>query len=101
MSWEEMGENAQAAWEVLGWTEDVWDDDDADPPESDGLYWVDLNGYQKDAATNLGYVPETWDENYMRAVDSDGSAVGSDSEEGQEAPKTRSVKMKPKKSGCC
>ena len=37
-------------------------DNDGPPPESDFKDWADLSAAEKAGATNVCYLPETWDE---------------------------------------
>ncbi|CAB9524985.1 expressed unknown protein [Seminavis robusta] len=55
----------QQYYATLGWTEDSWNDE-ADPPATDGAYWPDLSQEQQDAAYELCYFRETWDEVSMQ-----------------------------------
>ena len=47
---------------ALGWTEDSWDHDNKDPPSSNNKYWDELSDREKDAADNLCYFAELWDQ---------------------------------------
>eukprot|EP00547_Thalassionema_nitzschioides_P002411 CAMPEP_0194200754 /NCGR_PEP_ID=MMETSP0156-20130528/1227_1 /TAXON_ID=33649 /ORGANISM="Thalassionema nitzschioides, Strain L26-B" /LENGTH=67 /DNA_ID=CAMNT_0038925801 /DNA_START=627 /DNA_END=830 /DNA_ORIENTATION=+ len=58
--WEELPDDVKEAAEKLGFTEEMWDDDD-EPDETD-KYWKELTDEQKTAAKKLGYDEETWNE---------------------------------------
>ena len=46
-------------YEVLGWNQDIWDEDGT-PPDSSETYWADLPMDQQEAAYNLCYWENTW-----------------------------------------
>lgn len=57
--WEELPADIQEAAELLGFNEELWDNDD-ETDECDE-WWKDLTPAQQEAATKLGYTQETWD----------------------------------------
>jgi hypothetical protein len=64
--WDELNEaGVQQHYVALGWTSGSWDEDD-DAPATDGMYWPDLSQAQQDAAYELCYFRETWDEVSMQ-----------------------------------
>lgn len=59
--WAELKEaGVQHYYEELGFSHRTWDTDTK--PETDGLYWPDLTVQQQNAAYQLGYFREVWDE---------------------------------------
>ena len=60
--WEDLEDwDLEADWEALGWDEDSWNGE-APYPESEGMDWADLTEAQREAAWNLCYFEESWDE---------------------------------------
>jgi len=47
-------------WEVLGYTERIWNGNDPSPPTAD-MYWDGLSDDEKEAADMLCYFEYTWD----------------------------------------
>eukprot|EP00546_Thalassionema_frauenfeldii_P015745 CAMPEP_0178912966 /NCGR_PEP_ID=MMETSP0786-20121207/10572_1 /TAXON_ID=186022 /ORGANISM="Thalassionema frauenfeldii, Strain CCMP 1798" /LENGTH=67 /DNA_ID=CAMNT_0020585639 /DNA_START=58 /DNA_END=261 /DNA_ORIENTATION=+ len=56
--WEELPDEAKEAAEALGYTEDMWDEDE-EPDEVD-KYWKELTKEQQEAAKVLGYDETSW-----------------------------------------
>jgi hypothetical protein len=64
--WDELRTaGVQQYYVALGWTRSSWDDED-DAPDTEGMYWPDLSQEQQDAAYELCYFRETWDEVSMQ-----------------------------------
>jgi hypothetical protein len=57
--WDELPADIQEAAKVLGYTKELWDNDE-DPDEVDE-YWKKLTPEQQAAATKLGYDKKSWD----------------------------------------
>ena len=60
LDWEELPDNAKEAATLLGYTPDMWDDDDE--PDVCDEYWKDLTPEQQAAAAVLGYDEESWND---------------------------------------
>lgn len=62
--WSDMVEyDVAEAYIALGWNERAWNSlNERDYPDSYGTEWDDLNDAEQQAAANLCYIPETWDE---------------------------------------
>jgi len=58
--WEELDDAAMDAAKVLGYTQEMWDNDE-EPEEIEDADWDDLTEEQKKAATVLGYNKKMWD----------------------------------------
>ena len=58
--WSDLPDDIQAAYEALGYDEDVWCND-GDPPASEDKDWSRLSAAEKAAASVLGYDEESWD----------------------------------------
>ncbi|CAJ1966835.1 unnamed protein product [Cylindrotheca closterium] len=56
--WEELPADIQEAAKLLGYNQELWDNDD-EPDECDE-WWKDLSSAQQDAATKLGYTEDSW-----------------------------------------
>lgn len=52
-------EDLAGYFEILGWTQDMWDNDSG-APDSDESDWLDLTLAEKDAATYICYFPDLW-----------------------------------------
>eukprot|EP01083_Nonionella_stella_P102127 290299_1 len=70
-TWEEIedtynpfGDNVQDLAEILGWTEDMWDNDtfDGDIPESECKLWVELTPEERWALRKMGWFAVSWAE---------------------------------------
>ncbi len=61
LSWTDMNGAEQKLWAVLGWDASSWEEE-TDAPDSSEEYWEDLTDEQRDAAQQLGYTQELWDE---------------------------------------
>jgi len=71
-SWDELTEEEQAAWGVLGWDEENWISDDPTMiPVSETTPWADLSAEEQEAATALGYDEASWAEIQARIPDGD------------------------------
>lgn len=60
-SWTELNPTEQWLWNVLGWNEQNWEDEEADPPASEDKDWAELTDWEREAAKRLGYDAEIWD----------------------------------------
>lgn len=60
-SWEEMSPAHRQAWEALGWTKAMWDDEISKPITAD-KDWSELSTAEQTAATDLGYTEAEWNE---------------------------------------
>jgi hypothetical protein len=58
--WEDLSEDEQALWAILGWTQELWDDDNGEVP-ADDEDWDDLSENDQAALTALGYNRRSWD----------------------------------------
>eukprot|EP00548_Thalassiothrix_antarctica_P000848 CAMPEP_0194146088 /NCGR_PEP_ID=MMETSP0152-20130528/19560_1 /TAXON_ID=1049557 /ORGANISM="Thalassiothrix antarctica, Strain L6-D1" /LENGTH=70 /DNA_ID=CAMNT_0038846509 /DNA_START=61 /DNA_END=273 /DNA_ORIENTATION=- len=58
--WEELEDEVKAAAEVLGYTQEMWDNDE-EPEDIEDEDWDDLDKKQQEAAKVLGYTKEGWD----------------------------------------
>lgn len=59
--WNEIPENAQKQWEVLGWNKTNWYGPTRTHPSSLNTPWVQLSESENSAATTLGYNQLSWD----------------------------------------
>lgn len=57
--WDELPAEAKAAAEVLGYTKEKWDNEEA--PDCENSAWEELTAEQKEAAAVLGYDQAGWD----------------------------------------
>lgn len=48
--------------EALGWNAQAWDGPASGYPESDSKAWDELDSIEQQAAANICYIPETWDQ---------------------------------------
>jgi len=60
-NWDDLPTEVKNAAEVLGWSSNMWDDDEEDP-ESYEVYWNQLAPDQQQAAVVLGYTEPSWNE---------------------------------------
>ncbi|KAL9180762.1 hypothetical protein ACHAXT_011215 [Thalassiosira profunda] len=61
--WSSFHDDLKVAIETLGWTEEMWSDNDTyGVPETENKIWIDLTPEEKAAATRMCYFKETWDE---------------------------------------
>lgn len=59
--WDELEvEGVQKYFKALGWSHQMWDE--SDEPDVFGMYWPDLSKDQQNAAYELCYFRETWDD---------------------------------------
>ncbi len=59
--WDELTEEEQGAWNVLGWDETIWaGDDPAAIPVSETTPWAELTTEEQEAAAALGYDEASW-----------------------------------------
>lgn len=62
VGWQEMSEDERNAWQILGWTDKLWElDQPAMQPPSSSKAWADLSENERAAARRLGYRSSTWD----------------------------------------
>merc|ERR1712232_1529814 len=62
MFWEELSGIEQNNWEILGWTQEGWDDESAQfRPHTSDVVWDELTKAEKRAAIALGYDAQIWD----------------------------------------
>jgi len=66
VDWDEMSEEAQRTWEVLGWTQQSWDSDNASAPRSESKDWSELSKNERSAARRLGYDESNWSSDNCR-----------------------------------
>ena len=62
--WDELSKKRQELWIELGWTPELWDNDDLlidHQPISFTKCWKDLNYIELNAAISLGFKKENWD----------------------------------------
>lgn len=60
-SWDDLKKaNVQAYYQELGYSHKAWEAQQK--PETDGMYWPDLTPTQQNAAYELGYFREVWDD---------------------------------------
>lgn len=72
IAWSDISEEEQAAWNVLGWNEMNWDNDDPTTiPASETTAWEGLTEEEQTAATTLGYDEESWAEIQARIPEGD------------------------------
>jgi hypothetical protein len=67
--WSELeAEDLTLYFEILGWTQETWDDDSEDgpEPETEELFWDELSPDQKTAALYICYFPELWNDVEIR-----------------------------------
>jgi hypothetical protein len=57
--WADLPGNVKQAAKVLGYNEELWDDDEDTPISKKS--WGELTTEQKAAAAEIGYVQGTWD----------------------------------------
>ena len=70
--WSDMvQEGVSEYYEVLGWTQAVWDEDGT-PPATDDLDWIELSTDEQEAAVNLCYTAELWDQVSLEALSTPG-----------------------------
>jgi hypothetical protein len=68
ISWQEMSEDQRKAWQVLGWTDQMWESDQpAQQPPSSSKEWVELSDNERAAAQFLGYRRGSWDNENCRS----------------------------------
>jgi len=58
-AWTDMNAAEQALWETLGWSQASWDEE-IEVPDSENKDWAELTVEEQSAASQLGYVEETW-----------------------------------------
>lgn len=72
MHWSDIAEEEQVAWNVLGWNETNWENDDPTTiPASETTAWNELTAEEQAAATRLGYDATTWAEIQARVPEGD------------------------------
>lgn len=59
MDWEDLPEEAQEAYEALGYSPTLWDEDGEASTED--AAWDELSAAEQEAATTLGYTATSWD----------------------------------------
>ena len=58
LSWADMSSKEKELWTLLGWQADKWDRNEA--PASTSKLWKYLNYQEQNAATNLGFTEDIW-----------------------------------------
>jgi hypothetical protein len=58
LSWAELSSKEQELWTLLGWQADKWDRNEA--AASTNKLWKDLNYQEQNAAANLGFTEDIW-----------------------------------------
>ena len=58
LSWADLSSKEKELWMLLGWEADKWDRNEA--PASTGKLWKDLNYQEQNAAKNLGFTEDIW-----------------------------------------
>lgn len=67
LSWADLPSHIQVAYEELGYTETLWDEDgDA---RTDSMKWADLSEAEQAAALAIGYTQELWDADVVSTLD--------------------------------
>ena len=61
VGWEEMTPAEQWLWNLLGWSQASWNEEEK-PPASEDKYWKQLSDEERYAAERLGYTKASWDE---------------------------------------
>ena len=59
-TWDELTSAEQSLWIILGWDVNSWEGATA-APASDVKLWSQLSEAERDAATELGYSQQSWD----------------------------------------
>jgi hypothetical protein len=57
--WGDLSDEDRVMWETLGWSADNWESGDV---ETEGMAWNDLSADQKQAALQLSFDEDLWDE---------------------------------------
>jgi len=58
LSWADLSVKEKELWTLLGWQADKWDSNEA--PASTSKLWKDLNYQEQNAATNLRFTEDIW-----------------------------------------
>ncbi len=63
LAWAEMKPDEKANWGVLGWSEEAWDSgNSSQAPVSESQSWSELTKEQQNAALQLGYSEQCWND---------------------------------------
>merc|ERR1712238_90218 len=61
-SWDELElYSLDTYWRALGWTRSSWEGD-SNPPSTGDKFWMELTRQQQEAAIELCYIQQVWDE---------------------------------------
>lgn len=59
--WDDLVEEGVVEYyEILGWTERMWDDE-VGTPDTDDFYWYELSAEEQEAANSLCFIANSWD----------------------------------------
>ena len=59
--WRKLTMAQRSAAKVLGFNEEIWDNDDGLEPDIGDLHWEELTSHEQTAATTLGFEKKTWE----------------------------------------
>lgn len=72
VAWEQVAEDDIPHWYTLGWNENNWDGSQpAAIPASESRTWAELNTFEQEAATAVGYDENTWNPSSVRTPEGD------------------------------
>ena len=59
--WDDLTVAEKQAFQILGWSRDIWDGDNEDAASASGKPWSRLSPKERTAAQSLGYSAQNWD----------------------------------------